>query len=118
MRYIWLDDIREPPSGDWEHAKTFRQAQLLLHGSELGDDTPITISFDHDLSDFNDDGTEVTGYTLAKHIVAAAHGGRIYNICNWSVHSANPVGAQNIRQTMFKFDDIKHAADPTNGRRT
>ncbi len=110
MRYIWLDDVRDPPSNEWEHVRTFREAQLALHGSVIGDDIPITFSFDHDLGEFQEDGTEVTGHTLAKHIEAAAAGGRVYNICNWIVHSANPVGAKNIRSTMTSFNRIKQAA--------
>lgn len=51
------------------------------------------ISFDHDL------GGDLTGYTVAEWIERAAFSGTLSPL-GWTVHSANPVGAENIRRAM------------------
>lgn len=59
---------------------------------------PSLISFDHDLG-LEDDGSEKTGYDLAKWLVETdldMDGNFIPEGFEFHVHSSNPVGAANI----------------------
>ena len=107
---IFLDDLRVAPQfgiyGDpitWD--KVVRTAEELI---ELIDKNAVTyISFDHDL------GTELTGYDVAKHIEELAAKG-LLNPIDYSIHSANPVGAANIDAAMknaWKFWDLSLRQD-------
>ena len=122
MRYrLYLDDIRYPPDNhpDWRIARNYHDALWYVKTYGL----PYHVSFDHDLADVHyadenyssrelflgDDGKfsapyEFTGYDFAKWL------------CQWimdndpdmtdftfNVHSANPVGADNIRNYMANF---------------
>lgn len=84
---IWLDDVRTPPD-EWFWCKTARDAGYVTE-----------ISFDHDLGVTIDGGLAPTGYDLACHIEESAHEGTLKRIL-WHVHSANPVGCDNIRAAM------------------
>ena len=57
------------------------------------------IDFDHDLQTF-ENGVEITGYTVAKHIEEGAANGTIKRIKWWSIHSGNPTGSMNIDRAM------------------
>lgn len=85
---IWLDDVRPIPQGWDMHVKTVEEAIELLETHEI-----TAISFDHDL------GTDKTGYDLAKWIEYMAHSEGLPPL-EWHVHSANPVGARNIKAAM------------------
>ena len=106
MRYrLFLDDLRYPPDDhpDWRLARNYHDALWYVKTYGL----PYHISFDHDLQDIADFYThtiEFTGYDFAKWL------------CDWMmdnspdltdftyfVHSANPVGAENIRRYMANF---------------
>jgi hypothetical protein len=99
---IWLDDERDPKnafiqakfgskSNDvW--AKTAEEAINLLESKRF-----IAISFDHDL------GTEKTGLDVARWIEEHAFN-RTLNKLDWSIHSMNPVGKENIERTMKNAD--------------
>jgi len=84
---IWLDDIRPAPPGH-VHCTTARDACYLISTNKVE-----FISFDHDL------GTPQTGYDVARFIEDAVYNG-IIEWPNYSIHSANPVGAKNIRAAM------------------
>ena len=86
---IWLDDVRSAPEGFTHHVHSLPELKELLE--VLRPDTHIeAISFDHDLGENQPDGYEIVKW-LAK-----------YHLDRWpkeiAVHSANPVGAENIRQ--------------------
>lgn len=85
---VWLDDERPMPSGFDVHVKTAKALLALLYRGTVN-----FVSFDHDL------GTGPTGYDAAKEIERAAFKGTI-KPPEFDVHSANPVGAQNIIQAM------------------
>lgn len=122
VRYkLYLDDLRYPPDigSEWRIARNYHDAVWYVKNYGL----PYHISFDHDLADvhynleseygpldeFMDSAPrgkpyEFTGYDFAKWL------------CNWiinndvnidgftyAVHSANPVGAANIRNYMENF---------------
>ena len=89
---LFLDDLRLCPDG-FIVARTYNDAVNLIKEKGL----PSMISFDHDL------GEEKTGYDFAKFIV---------NYCLdfklppplYYVHSANPVGAENIECLLSNFE--------------
>jgi hypothetical protein len=85
--FLFLDDLRQPPEG----AVCCRTAKEALRLLEAGQVTHI--SFDHDL------GTRLTGYDVAKQIEQWVMEGKI-PLPSWEVHSANPVGRQNIEAAM------------------
>jgi len=91
---LWIDDIRPSPPGFEWHARTVAEALRIVQEGVVE-----FISFDHDL------GPEPgeTGYKIALYIEKAAQAGEISRI-GWAVHSANPVGAERIRQAMRSAD--------------
>lgn len=85
---IWIDDIRKPPDWDWLWARSSAEAITLL------DTYPVNhISFDHDL------GGDDTAMRVAVVIEKRAHDDTMGPV-EWAVHSANPVGRDNIRKCM------------------
>ena len=89
---LWLDDVRPKPS-DYDVAVT--DANEAIRWLETGQVTEI--SLDHDL------GTELTGYTVAAWIERAAHNNEIPRLI-WHIHSANPVGRQNMTMALQNAD--------------
>ena len=96
---LWLDDIRDPkhysPHYEWVWVKT---APATIKFLETGEVTHV--SLDHDL------GNEVgvgNGYGVAVWIEEAAYTGRIPRL-QWAIHSANPVGAANMRKALENAD--------------
>lgn len=87
---IWLDDIRKMPPCFDVHCKTAKQAIMYITEPEVS-----FISFDHDLGE-DENGT---GYDVAKFIEEYAYYGKIKPI-KWAIHSANPVGKENIERAM------------------
>lgn len=85
---IFLDDIREPGSSDWKIVRSAEQAIELLKTGLVTE-----ISFDHDL------GNDLTGYHVACFIEQGAFEQRLAPMI-WHVHSANPVGRENIKRAM------------------
>lgn len=119
MRYkLYLDDLRYPDlHPDWRIARNFHDAVWMVKNYGI----PYHISFDHDLANEHYDWSELvimgpnkdsngpkefTGYDFAKwfcdYVMDWNHDltriGFSYN-----VHSANPVGAENIRCYMENF---------------
>lgn len=90
---IWLDDMRimMPPFNI--HIKNGSDCIKILSLN-----TTEFISFDHDLGD-----DSITGYDVAKWIEEQAFAGSIKSF-KWAIHSANPVGSDNIRKAMEKAD--------------
>ena len=85
---IFLDDIRNPPDSSWTVVRNAFDAisLIIMGGVEF-------ISFDHDL------GLAMTGADVAKFIEERAYLNHIQPP-NYSIHSANPVGARNIQAAM------------------
>jgi hypothetical protein len=95
---LFFDDVREPPNDgrDWVVARSFKEAVDLI--DERG--WPNFISFDHDMG-----YGALSGMEFAKWIVS----GDLYEVhripdgFTFDVHSANPVGAENIRSLMSQY---------------
>jgi len=97
---LYLDDVRTPTEGNWKVVRSFTDAISLIKG--LG--CPEFISFDHDLG--ND---SLTGYDLAKWLVEKDldKPGFIPKNFEFNVHSANPVGAENIERYLNKYLEFR-----------
>lgn len=111
---LFLDDLRFPadvqydfgPYKDLIICRTMDDAVWAVKQYGL----PVFISFDHDLADIHyiiGDG-EKTGFTFAKWFCDYMIDNDLEfpEGFNFHVHSANPVGAENIRAYMNNF--IKH----------
>lgn len=128
-KLLWLDDFRNPyenvenkvPTGEWTiiWVKNYKEFITIIQLYGL----PDAVSFDHDLADehytpqeyWNDyvaskqyqdevskNYQEKTGFDCAKWLVEYC----MDNNCNfpeWYIHSANPVGADNIRILIKNF---------------
>ncbi len=90
---VWLDDCRLPnPIHAWDKwAKTAHEAIELLKTGKVE-----VISLDHDLGDATVTGT---GYDVAKFIEEAAFHNTLPQL-HWSLHTANPVGRQNMKRAL------------------
>lgn len=92
---LWLDDERRAPFG-WVHCNRVEDAKVLLHAGLVA-----YASLDHDLG-FTDEEDPLknveceTGYDLCKWM--AEHS--IWPKYKPLVHSANPVGAANMRSVI------------------
>lgn len=89
---LWIDDLRDPPSADWLWVKTSREAMKALVDANV-----VEVSFDHDL------GGDDTAMPAAKWIEEMAYL-NINRPVRWHVHSANPVGRQNIFCTLLRAE--------------
>lgn len=98
MLNVFLDDTRDPEDVYGEHDKREwivvrdpQEFKNLLRNENL-DNQKLFISFDHDLGDDEDGKLLETGMECAKWLVKE-------NIVpdDYNVHSANIVGAENIR---------------------
>ena len=124
MRKLFLDDERIPAdvtwvdigAGPWHVVRSFNQAVtwVLEHGF------PDVISFDHDLGyelyDTNADGIVIvidsteakSGYDFAKWLVEHdLDTGNMPAGFAFTVHSMNPIGAENIRSLLAKYISSK-----------
>jgi hypothetical protein len=114
---LYLDDIRTPKTDGWDIVRSYDEFVNWIETNGIPDE----ISFDHDLGMehvkyyFNNCGHEnppnhqetkfetKTGYDAAKWLI---------NYCwtnglplpDWNVHSANPVGRDNIVQLLSTFE--------------
>lgn len=93
---LFIDDIREPIDLDWRIARTSADAIALLE--TLG--CPHEISFDHDL------GGDDTAMLVVRRLIDLdldAGGTFIAPDFSYSIHSANPVGRENIRGLLDQY---------------
>jgi hypothetical protein len=117
MRKLYLDDVRYPKTEGWDIVRTYDDFVNWITNNGLPDE----ISFDHDLSRehtkfFFDNGghdnppdpqqkefNEKTGYDSAKWLCDYCLTNGL-PIPEWNVHSANPVGSENIRGLLKNFE--------------
>lgn len=96
MRKLWLDDIRPVPDNTWEIAVDFNDAVWFCQ--EYG--CPDFISFDHDLGLLSKTGNEFAHWLVNMDV---DNPGFIPKDFDFQVHSANPVGAENIRGILNNY---------------
>ena len=88
MKILFVDDIRVPQlKDDIEVVRNYNDAISCLKNN-----TYDYISLDHDL------GEDKTGYDIAKYIVENQ-----IKVGAVAIHSANPVGRDNIKQLLTHY---------------
>lgn len=109
MKKLYLDDIRIPKTDGWDIVRSHKEfvEWITING------IPDEISFDHDLADIHyNPSTQVqgfkyheeTGYDSAKWLCQYCWDNGI-PLPKWNVHSANPVGRDNINNLLRNFMD-------------
>lgn len=103
-----MDDVRTPNTDGWEIVRTYEDFVDWISENGL----PDMVSFDHDLADvsYNPKTTaqsfnyrEKTGYDAAKWLCEYCWTNGL-PIPDWNVHSANPVGRDNIISILTTFE--------------
>lgn len=89
MYKMFIDDVRNPPPGDWVVVRSSDEALAYVQANGM----PAFISFDHDLG--GDDTTMVFLRKLVDYVWNGDDSPPAYE-----VHSANPVGRLNIQSFM------------------
>ena len=103
--YIYLDDERNPKTDHpWHVVRSVEEFKACL--DEWNDSTALTISFDHDLGSADHD---TTGFAAMKYLCIYLSN----QVAPWflknveiNVHSANPIGRDNIMnywKSFYKF---------------
>lgn len=97
MKKIYLDDIRNPPNDTFVIVRSYNEAisYMIKHGC------PEYISFDHDLGE-----DSLSGYDLVKWIINEDMKRDFLFIpksFSYHVHSANPVGRENIDKLLRNY---------------
>jgi NAD+-processing family protein with receiver domain len=92
MWKLFIDDIRNPDDDSWVIARTSDEAIELVEQRGI----PQIISFDHDLGG-DDTSMRFLGWMVSRIIEKNLTLPREF--C-YTVHSMNPVGAENIRGLM------------------
>lgn len=93
LKKLYLDDVRNPKSEGWTIVRNYEEFVKYIEKNGLPDE----ISFDHDLGE-----NIKTGYDCAKWLCEYCWGNGL-PIPNFNVHSANPVGRDNIIQILQSF---------------
>lgn len=99
---IWLDDERNPDNIKIQELFGAEPGMIWCKTADaainrLKCNSVDWISLDHDL------GTTATGYDVAKWIEERAHSGELFPL-QWTIHSANVIGARNMRQALENAD--------------
>lgn len=116
MKKLYLDDIRTPKTDCWEIVRTYDEFVKYIETNGV----PDVISFDHDLAKehtkyyfengghenppnpLNQQFNEKTGYDAAKWLCEYCWTNGL-PLPEWNVHSANPVGSDNIKFLLNNF---------------
>lgn len=98
MVKMWIDDIRPKPNEEWHHMKNSSDAIKFIKLNGM----PDIISFDHDLGD-DDTSMKIINFIINSYLDNKL---QINDNFTYFVHSANPVGSQNIRSKLDNF--LKH----------
>ena len=105
---LYLDDVRTPQTDGWIIVRTYEEFVDWITKNGIPDE----ISFDHDLAQISYDPKnlketftyyEKTGYDAAKWLCQYCWTNGL-PIPTWNVHSANPVGRDNIIQLIQSFE--------------
>lgn len=117
MRKLYLDDIRNPTTKGWDIVRSYDE--FVDYVTKNG--VPDMVSFDHDLGMehikfyFDNGGHEnppnpqevqfetKTGYDVAKWLCDYCYENGL-PLPEWNVHSANPVGRDNIISVLKSFE--------------
>lgn len=92
---LYVDDVRDAPSPEWSVVRTSSHAITFIQTFGL----PDVISFDHDL------GGDDTSMRIVDWLIEEILDYRISvpEVFIFYVHSANPVGAENLEHKFGNF---------------
>lgn len=121
MRKLFLDDFRTVTmaqtyahprdrgfyNGEWDIVRSYDEFVRYIDRNGM----PDMVSFDHDLADEHyaptgisyDEFTEKTGYHCMQWMINYIIDNKIKKLPHVLVHSANPVGAENIERLWTNF---------------
>lgn len=107
MKIIWLDDIRNPKKflnnyNDYDEVIWVHNFDEFVKNIKSNNIENISISFDHDL------GEDLSGYDCAKFLVNYCLDYNIELPKNIYIHSANPVGAENIKKLIENYRKFRN----------
>lgn len=91
---LWVDDLRDPPSDDWDVARTYEDAVEKLEKNHY-----YIVSLDHDLG--QPDGQD--GYGIVKWLVKRKMGSQGHMPLLYKLHTANPVGHENMKALIDRY---------------
>lgn len=104
MVYIYVDDIREDDTFYNQHFPSncmviiCRDYFSTIEALHTYQDDEIYIDLDHDLGFDNDEDKEYNGYNICQYIIE-----NHITIAGFHIHTANPVGAFNMRQLLTHY---------------
>ena len=112
MKKLFIDDIRQPVDNTYDIVRSYDDAIAYMKVRGC----PSFITFDHDLGE----AELKTGFDIAKWIVEQDldDGGFIPADFSYDVHSANPVGAANIRGLLDNYLAVRDVYETTTGKQT
>lgn len=98
MIRLFLDDLRDPHEDDWLIARSTEEAKWFCSGG-----APDFISFDHDL------GGEDRAVDFVKWLIERDldQPGFIPLGFRYTIHSANPIGAANMRALLEQYLEFR-----------
>lgn len=117
LKKLYLDDIRTPKTEGWDIVRSYEDFVSWIQLNGL----PDVVSFDHDLARehtkfyFDNGGhknppnpmdtvfNEKTGYDAAKWMCSYCLKNSL-PLPDWNVHSANPVGKENISSLLKNYE--------------
>lgn len=99
---IFLDDVRSPPKGT-TLVRSFEEFRDLIKSTDVSKIREI--SFDHDLGEEGE--SERSGYDAAKWLIEYLIDNNLEmtDLKQLRIHSANPVGAENIRSYLISAQE-------------
>lgn len=92
---IFLDDIRDPPAGDWVVCRSYDEFVATIER----DGFPEFVSFDHDLGDKVPSGKDAANWLVERDLDTNS----MPTAFGFYVHSANPPGAENIQNLLSRY---------------
>lgn len=114
--YLILDDVRsykdiknyaplpDIPEENWKIARTYEEFIEIINNFGV----PTFVALDHDLGPMSYanifDGSEKTGRHCAEYLINYCSNKR-QSLPKYTVHSLNPVGAQNIKWLLESYRD-------------
>lgn len=100
---VWLDDLRQMPSNFDRWAKTAQEAINMLKTNNVA-----FISLDHDLGEHAGTGADVARW-IEEHAFKYKNGDPDgLAPLQWAIHSANPVGRQNMLMALNNANRFWH----------
>ena len=105
--YLFLDDVRYPPDdgNPWKAVRSVDELITTLCVAFMSPNPKLVISLDHDLGD-----NVPTGYDFLnrfeKAIVMAGNPPDGWGDVEFRIHSANPVGRDNMRRAIQSINRL------------